>query len=106
MKLYKHAQMTRGWFVGDFEPTCWSTPHCEVQYREYMPDHVDYHYHTHVTEINLIVKGSMRLHNQDLVAGDIFILEPFEISDAQFLEPTSIVCVKFPSKNDKIVVNV
>jgi hypothetical protein len=46
----------------------------------------------------------MILQNTRLEAGDIFILEPFEIADPEFLEDCEIVCVKTPSKNDKISV--
>lgn len=93
--------MTRGWFVGAFEPTVCHTPDFEVGYREYEPGVHDMHYHTQVTEINLVVKGSLRLQNRILVAGDIFVLEPWEITDPEFLEVSGIVCVKMPSVNDK-----
>jgi mannose-6-phosphate isomerase-like protein (cupin superfamily) len=104
MKLYKHSDMLRGWFVGAFEPTCRATKDFEVQYREYLPGHTDDHYHTHVTEINLVVSGKVTLQGKTLVKGDIFVLEPWEISNPEFLEPTGIVCVKFPSMNDKIAI--
>ena len=95
--------MSRGWFVGGFEPTAWHTTDFEVGYRTHPQGSGgdDHHYHTTVTEINLITAGRMRLQDRELVCGDIFVLEPWEITNPEFLEDTSIVCVKFPSVNDK-----
>jgi hypothetical protein len=105
MKLLRIDDMTRGWFVGNFSPTVHATPHFEVGYREYPPNHPpDPHYHPVVTEINLIVFGSLRLQNKILTKGDIFVLDPWEISNAEYLETTGIVCVKYPSVNDKQVI--
>lgn len=101
MKLFKHEDMIRGWFVGAFSPTCWHTPEFEVQYREYEPGHTDDHFHTHVSEVNLVVFGKVKIQDQTLIKGDIFVLSPWEISNPCFLEATGIVCVKTPSLMDK-----
>lgn len=105
MKLYKHSDMLRGWFVGGFQPTCHYTKDFEVQYREYDPGHTDDHYHTVVTEVNLVVSGQLRIQGKLLSKGDIFVLDPYEISNPEFLEPTAIVCVKYPSMNDKVTIH-
>ena len=102
MKLLKHTDMLRGWFVGDFEPTAWPTKDFEVGFRTHKPsDPLDPHFHTKVTEINLITSGRMRIQDTELSSGDIFILYPWEITNPEFLEDTSIICVKVPSMNDK-----
>jgi len=44
------------------------------------------------------------MQNRLLEAGDIFIIEPYEISDPEFLEDCEVVVVKTPSANDKIPV--
>ena len=44
------------------------------------------HYHTKTTEINLVVKGKMKFNNVVLEKEDIFIVEPWQISDPEFLE--------------------
>ena len=102
MKLFKHKDMLRGWFVGDFSPTAWKTKDFEVGFRTHKPsDPQDDHFHTSVTEINLTTSGRMRIQDQELATGDIFILYPWEITNPIFLEDTSIICVKVPSANDK-----
>lgn len=103
MKLYKYSDMTKGWFVGGFEPTAYHTKDFEVNYRVHPKgEYWAPHYHTEVTEINLLIKGKMRLQGRELNSGDIFILEPYEIADPEFLEDCALICVKTPSKNDKV----
>lgn len=101
MKILKLDQMTRGWFVGAFEPTAWHTKDFEVGYRVHPKGSEENHYHTVVTEINLMVSGSMTLQGKLLQPGDIFIIEPWEITNAHFIEDSGIICVKVPSCNDK-----
>lgn len=105
MKIRRIDEMVGGWFVGNFEPTAYKTNQFEVSYKIHPKGQKwDTHYHTHVTEINYLIRGRMILQNTELKTGDIFTLEPFEIADPQFLEDTEIICVKTPSLNDKISV--
>lgn len=105
MKTEKIENMVGGWFVGNFEPTAYKTENFEVSHKLHpRGQHWDIHYHTDVTEINLVLKGKMIIQGKTLINGDIFILEPYEIADPEFLEDTEIVCVKTPSLNDKISV--
>lgn len=105
MKVHKIADMVSGWFVGGFEPTVHYTEDFEVNYRLHPAgQHWDTHYHTKVKEINLLVRGKMTLQDQELNAGDIFVLEPWEIANPVFLEDCEVVTVKVPSGNDKVVV--
>lgn len=97
--------MKSGWFIGNFEPTAYKTENFEVNYRIHKANEEwDHHYHTTVTEINLLVKGKMKIQNTILETGDIFIIEPYEITDPEFIEDCEVVCVKTPSANDKIII--
>lgn len=106
MKLARLKDMKNGWFIGNFEPTAFRSPHVEVSYRihpagESWPKH----YHKIATEINLLVSGRMCLGGVLLQSGDIFILEPGEIADPVFEEDCSVICVKTPSTvADKYVI--
>lgn len=103
MKILKLKDMKSGWFVGNFEPTAYKTDKFEVNYRIHKAgEEWDTHYHTDVTEINLLIKGKMRMQNTVINSGDIFIVKPFEISDPEFIEDCEVICVKTPSLNDKI----
>ena len=105
MKIFKLEDMKSGWFIGNFQPTAYSTPHFEVNYRTHRADEEwPHHYHTSSTEINLIVSGKMVFNGVTLVEGDIFTVEPYQISDQEFVEDTTVICVRVPSCQDKIVV--
>lgn len=105
MKILNIEDMVGGWFVGDFEPTAYKTKNFEVSYKLHPKGQEwDIHYHTDVTEINYVIRGNMVLQGKILKTGDIFILEPYEIADPNFLEDTEIICVKTPSINDKVSV--
>ena len=105
MKLSRIEDYIGGWFVGNFEPTAYKTDQFEVSYKLHPKGQKwDIHYHSIVTEINVVVRGKMILQGEELKTGDVFILEPYEIADPEFLEDTEIICVKTPSVNDKISV--
>jgi len=105
MKISRIEDYIGGWFVGNFEPTAYKTDQFEVSYKLHPKGQEwDIHYHNIVTEINVVVRGKMILQGKELKTGDVFILEPYEIADPEFLEDTEIICVKTPSVNDKISV--
>jgi hypothetical protein len=95
-----------GWYVGDFENAAYRTKGTELSFKTHKKGEIwDWHYHQHLDEINLIISGSMTIQGQRLYAGDIFILEPMEIADPEFLEDCQIVCLKLPNMtNDKVIV--
>lgn len=106
MKLSRLEDTIGGWYIGNFENAAYKTKGLEVSYKIHKKGEIwDWHYHEHLDEINLLVRGKMTIHGKDLVPGDIFIFEPMEIADPTFLEECEIVCVKVPNfTNDKIVV--
>tara|TARA_B100000242_G_C43048448_1_gene489546 strand:- start:2144 stop:2482 length:339 start_codon:yes stop_codon:yes gene_type:complete len=105
MKIFKLSEMKKGWFIGDFKPTAFSTKEFEVNYRTHKAgSNWEMHYHCETTEINLIVKGKMKFNDIILKEEDIFIVEPWQISDPEFLEDTTVICVRTPSRYDKKVV--
>ena len=107
MKIFKLQDMKKGWFAGDFKPTAYKTQDFEVSYRIH-PAGEDWpmHTHTHTTEINLLISGQMNFQDRELSTGDIFIVEPWEISNPVFHTDCAIVCVRTPSMNDKVELQV
>lgn len=105
MQIYKIEDMKGGWFIGNFEPSIIKTNNFEISYKFHKKGEIlDIHYHDTVTEINLVTNGEIIIQNKKLKKGDIFVLSPFEIADPTFPEDCEIVCVKIPSKNDKVSV--
>src|SRR4051794_17961687 len=98
MKHFNFADMKGGWFVGDFSPSAFRTNAVEVCYKHHpVGERWPTHFHALATEINLLVRGSMRLNDTDLKLGDIFILEPGELATPEFLSNCELVVVKVPS---------
>jgi hypothetical protein len=105
MEVLKIKDMKGGWFVGNFMPAAYNTDQFEVSYKLHTKgEKWDVHYHHTVKEINLLIRGKMIIQGVELLSGDIFVIDPYEISDPEFLEDCEIVCVKTPSVNDKISV--
>lgn len=99
--------MKAGWFIGKFIPTAYETDLFEVCYKVHPQGEIwDTHYHEKITEINLLIEGTMKLQDKILNSGDIFVLQPYEIANPEFITECSIVCVKCPGiVGDKIICN-
>lgn len=105
----KHANlkdMVKGWFVGGFNPTAFSTDACEVAVKSYKAgDKESAHYHKVATEITVILSGRVRMANKEWSQGDIVVLEPGEVTDFEALTDAVNVVVKTPGAlNDKYIV--
>jgi quercetin dioxygenase-like cupin family protein len=98
MKKRKLTEMKRGWFIGDFDPSILRTDQFEVGLLTHKKgEHWAKHYHAIATEYNLLISGEMTIHNEKLIPGDIFIIEPDEVVDPTFQEDSVVVCIKIPS---------
>lgn len=98
MKLGNINDMVNGWFVGNFEPSLFKTAAFEVAHhthKKFGP--TEDHFHKHSTEINYILSGKMEVNGKTLSDGEFFILEPYEVSKARFLEDTQLIVVRTKS---------
>lgn len=101
MKSEKLGNMTKGWFVGNFEPSLYKTNAVEVGVKTYKAgDHETWHYHKVATEITVIVSGRVKMNQCEYQAGDIIIIEPGEGADFEVLEDTVTTVVKLPGANN------
>ena len=103
MDYHKLADMFRGWFVGDFNPTLLRTRDVEVAVKTYAAGaSEDAHVHKVATEITVIVVGSARIGGHTLHAGDIVVVHPGEACAFQALTEVVTTVVKIPgATNDK-----
>lgn len=93
--------MTKGWFVGNFEPSLLKTNDVEVAVKSYTKgDTEEKHYHKIATEITVVVLGKMRMFEQEWHAGDIIVAEPGDATSFEALEDTVNAVVKIPGAND------
>jgi len=106
MEILKLNEMKGGWFVGNFEPTAFKTKKFEVGYHFYTKGQEwPKHYHKLTTEINYIIRGEMRLKGVLLKQGDVFIIEPHEVVDPEYLTDCELIITRdgsFPG--DKYIV--
>ncbi len=98
MKLHKLEDMVKGWFVGDFSPSAFSSKEFEVAIKHYRAgDTESSHVHRIATELTVIVEGRVRMLGQEFQRGDIITVEPSEATSFEALTDTITVVVKTPS---------
>jgi quercetin dioxygenase-like cupin family protein len=92
------SEFYRGWFIGNFEPSLLKTDQFEVSLLNHTRgEQWAKHYHAVATEYNVLIKGHMKINGVEMTAGDVFVLEPGEVAEPEFLEDCQLVCVKTPS---------
>jgi hypothetical protein len=94
MKTYRLEDFYKGWFVGNFEPSILKDNY-EVGVAKHTAGefHQD-HFHKECVEINVVIEGRMKINGQEFGPGDIFVLYPYEVSQAEFLTDVTIVIVR------------
>ena len=105
MELHKLAHMTKGWFIGNFQPSLFITNDFEVAVKYYSAgDLEDQHYHKISTEYTVIVDGEVEMNDQYFQKGDIIVIKPNESTNFKALTDTTTVVVKMPcADNDKYI---
>jgi len=103
MRRAKLSEMTRGWFVGNFEPTLYRTGEVEVAVKSYREGDCEAaHYHRIATEITVITSGTVEMNGIGYGPGDVIILEPGEVTDFRAVTEAILTVVKIPGAgNDK-----
>lgn len=107
MKLSSIEDYTKGWIVGNFQPSEHNNPHIEVAVKFFKAgERESPHYQIVATEITIVHQGTILLGNKEFSVGDIITIEPGEIAGFVSLTDSSLTCIKFPSlPNDKVVVS-
>lgn len=98
MIIKRLEDFTRGWFMGDFEPSLIRTKDFEVGILTHTKGEVwPKHYHKLADEYNVLIKGKMTVNGTELNTGDVFIIEKNEVSEPKFLEDCTVLVIKIPS---------
>jgi mannose-6-phosphate isomerase-like protein (cupin superfamily) len=105
MQLHQMNDMVKGWFVGHFTPTAYTTDAFEVGVKIYQAgDQEPAHHHRQAIELTVIVTGRVRMFGREFSTGDIITVERGESTAFEALEDTITVVVKTPSvPNDKFL---
>ena len=98
--------MTKGWFIGNFDPSLFKTNDVEVAVKRYKAgDHEDAHYHKIATEYTVIIDGEVEMNGVRYRKDDIIVMEPGEATDFTAITDSVNVVVKMPgANNDKYLV--
>lgn len=98
MRVSNISEYTKGWFVGDFEPSLFKNPHFEVAHHKHKRNEKTVrHYHKETTELNYILKGTLMVSGCLLRAGQMWTYEKNEVSNVQFLDDVELIVVRWPS---------
>tara|TARA_Y100000389_G_scaffold200112_1_gene239874 strand:- start:2380 stop:3435 length:1056 start_codon:yes stop_codon:yes gene_type:complete len=105
IKINNIKNMTRGWFIGNFKPSVYETENFEVGYLTHNKgEKWPIHYHEKMTEINVLIKGKMKLNDKIINEGDIFTFVPYGVANPEFIEDCKVLCIKVPSVlGDKVI---
>jgi quercetin dioxygenase-like cupin family protein len=96
---------TKGWIIGNFEPTLLNTNDFEVAIKRYNAgDYENSHHHKISTEYTIIVEGTVLMNEIEYKKDDIIIIKPNESTDFKCLTDVTTVVIKTPSsKDDKYI---
>ena len=101
MTLSNLNEMTKGWFIGNFEPSLLKTNDVEVAVKSYKKcDKESKHFHKIATEFTVILSGKVRMFDKEFEKDSIIKIEPNEATAFECLEDSVTVVVKFPGANN------
>ena len=105
MKTYRLENFTKGWIVGDFEPSIIKTKDFEFMVRYYKAgDTEPNHVHKIADEVTVIISGKFKMNGKELSAGDVVHLLPGTSVDFECIEDGANAVIKTPSvMGDKYV---
>lgn len=105
MKKYRIEEFTKGWVLGDFEPTIYKTNQIEVGMKNFLPNETEpSHFQNIATEITIVVSGTIEINGFIYTDGDIILIEPGEVANFKSISSSKLVCIKYPSiPADKVV---
>lgn len=97
---------TRGWVVGNFEPSLIKTENIEVAIQEYkVGDTEAAHYHKEAIEYNVILDGTVSFNNDLYSKDEICIIEKNEITEFKAVTDARVLVIKSVSvKGDKYLI--
>ena len=98
MQVLKLSDFTKGWVVGDFEPSIIRTKEVEVSVRFYDEGYTEpAHVHKVATEITIIHDGVYDMNGTMLKRGDVMVLNPGDPTAFKCIEAGSNTVIKMPS---------
>mgnify|MGYP002625007938 CR=1 FL=1 len=89
---------TKGWLVGDFEPSLFKSETCEVGIKEYKAGTVEtLHVHHIVTEYTVVLSGTIIMLEKQFSKGDIIKIAPGVPNQFHSVTDSMLLVIKTPS---------
>jgi hypothetical protein len=103
---YNLKDFTKGWIIGDFEPTIFGTKDFEISIKYYNKnDFENEHYHKIAKEWTCVLNGKVQFNNQIFEKDSIILVNPYQKIKFKALENSTTVVIKIPSvKGDKYII--
>jgi hypothetical protein len=103
MVVHRLENFTKGWFVGDFQPSIFQSSEVEIGVKMYEAgEEENSHHHKVATELTCVVQGTIQMNDEIFSEGDIVEVLPHEVIKFKSITRSITVVVKSPSiKNDK-----
>lgn len=106
MDINDLKKFTKGWIVGNFEPSLLKNENFEVAIKRYNSgDYEKSHYHKIATEITVIVEGEVLMNGVNYKKDDIITINPNESTDFKCITDVVTVVIKTPSANNDKYIN-
>lgn len=106
MNINDLKEFTKGWIVGNFNPTLLNTDNFEVAIKRYKSgDYEEKHHHKIATEITVIVEGEVEMNSVKYSKDDIITINPNESTDFKCVTDVITVVIKTPSVNNDKYIN-
>ena len=105
MKKYRIEKFTKGWVIGNFEPSIYKTMEIEVAMKSFLPNDTEpSHFQNIATEITMVASGTIEINGTTFTEGDVILIEPGEEANFKSVSASKLFCVKYPSiPSDKVV---
>ena len=98
IQFHKLSDMTRGWFIGDFEPSILKRKDIEIAVMDHKKGELSLsHVHRVATEYNVLLSGKLLINNIIIEPNTIFVIPNNLLTRAVFLEDCRVLCIKTPS---------
>ena len=101
LEKYNLADMFKGWFIGDFEPSLFKTNAVEVGVKKYLAgNYENSHFHKIATEFTVIISGEVEMNGVIFKENDIIKIVPNVVTNFTAITDVITVVVKLPGAND------
>lgn len=101
MEVFHVSDFSKGWVVGNFEPSLHRTELFEFGAKFFSKGELEApHYQKIATEITIVLAGRVRIGKRFFGPGDVCIIPPLEVADFEGIEQGALSVIKFPSNAD------